>query len=915
MADGDFIPDVGPPPKQTHAPAQEQPQATPDDFIPDTAPGERRVLENAPDDSFLSGTAKNAATGLMKGVSWVAGIPGDLDHLAGLGLAGIRSVFNGKTTSENMAEQEERRAAFNKAKRESLGPILGADMAAPTSEDVEKTITAPTGEYVPQTKLGKIGQTAIAGGVAALTPGGMRKMATEAALGATSAVAGEEAGNALGPGAGIAASVIAPKLATKVGKTALEPIHNMTAKRQLPQPTTAAPPPGNPAKISEALQDQIDGIMMGHENQVAQIGQRAQAAMSSAPQGGDLQSLYANQQRLAWEEGQRTRQKLNALRDQIDPRGDMVVGTKQVKNYASELQPKLADRVEANAAAPYIEKAAQFGETIPFGRLWDFDTELSGAIAKADRAGDQNGLRELRALKSSVKETIAKATDNQHELEQLAVQRGDLRQEDTLAARLQRQSATGTAGPVQRPGPVVRGNGTGGAGAPAPEVHAGSGQGAPGGSGAAPNFDPTAAAALEKFNKGYGQYKSTYRSGPVGQGVERKAFGNAFEDPLGGQTSFSPGLKGGANTRAWLEANNTPEAIENLKQIAAQELRQSIKPGQELTQATLDAWKRKFGPALNEIEQVSPGFTAAFDRAASAGEALGTAMRARDNFAKSATQGQAAKLMGLTNADDMTNEIGKIINARDSGRQIQDLKAKIGNYPGAWEGVQRAAADHVMNNLLPNNKLRDFLGNNPTAIQEIFGPGADQVLSRMAENESNIAKIARHAGETHDVGLFALWEALTHDPVHGAAIFAGNAAWQKARSLFAQWQQQGLTSARAVYERALVDPQFRQEFMKQAVQLKGGQRINGTDLLGLGQYDWSRLQGVNAGLSGAQEGSDERKRGYADGGAVDHKANGKRAVQEALNVRKLMQQRTKPLLQVHDNAIAHALAVAREANG
>jgi len=862
-----------------------------DDFQPVTkdmlAPREHKFLERDQNESTLAGVGKNAATGVVKGASWIAGMPGDVQSLIKKGVAGLRHTFNNEDYDKALADIDQRTQGTN----------------LPTSEEVEKYLTDKTGAYNPETFWGRVGQQAVAGATSALVPGGLAKAGTRAALGAVSGAAADIAGEAAGPEAGFIAGVGAPFLAHNALRYGAEQLGRTSAQRAARSTRAGvAPAPGDPTSIGQGLTDHADQIMQQHEAQLQALQQGAESAAAKAPQGGNLDQLHERVQDLAYQSGKDTRVKLDALAKTIDPEGKLNVLTTQVRDHAQQLLPEVEGRVKANAAAPYVKAASEFGDVVPFHKLWDFDRELSGAISQAATSGDQNGLRELRDLKAKVKETISKAADNQHAWEQAAVARGDLTQEETLAARQQRQSAAAQTGTGSYVG-LVRPNRTGRPGQQRPSAAVPPGGGAPtaGETPLAPNVQPDTADKLTDFNKQYGDYAGTYRSGVVGQGLKRDAYGN-FANPQAGKTIFAPGDAGAQNVQAWLQANNSPEAIENLRSIASQRLRESLDADGLINQQKLDAWKRKYGKALGAIDQVSPGFSQSFDSAAQATEALAQASSAAAAQRKALTQGAAGRLMGMDNADDVTGAIGQLINARDSGKQIQALKAKIGSNPDAWQGVQQAAADHVTNEILPKGQLDNFIKNSPTAINEIFGKDADKVLAQLSENQKRMYQLGHAQSPTHGLGIFALWEALSHDPIHGIGIFAANAVANKALRSFNKWRVEGLNNTQEIYQRALTDPAFRQDLLAKAFKLKSGETISKLELL------------QRAGIA-AHASQDATRTGFARGGSVGAEDLGMRMVREVARIRKDHAAHTEPLLDKHDNQIATALAVARQAAG
>src|SRR5216684_368097 len=103
MADSDLLPSV----PLDDATLKRMPQTGgADGMLPSVGPGDRLPLDTVPSDTYAQGTAKNAATGAIKGTSWIRGTPGDLRSLANRGFANVASLFSDKTTEQLHAEYE-----------------------------------------------------------------------------------------------------------------------------------------------------------------------------------------------------------------------------------------------------------------------------------------------------------------------------------------------------------------------------------------------------------------------------------------------------------------------------------------------------------------------------------------------------------------------------------------------------------------------------------------------------------------------------------------------------------------------------------------------------------------------------------------------------------------------------------------
>lgn len=997
-----------------------KPQQPSDDFTPvlgaeGKPAGDRKILENTPGgDDLLPGMAKNTATGAIKGVGMALGQVGDLEDLFALGLGAGQSLFNGKTTSENFAELQSRMKGIRDYGRKVGQP----DFSAPKSSDVTGPIFAKTGEYVPETEAGRLGQAGTAGAVSMVAGPGSK--VRNALVGAVVGAGSEEASRLAGPGAGLAVGLAMPSLFHRIGnlygntfgpqrdashrrgagerllKVTDNPAEAVMAQRDpnAPHQTLAdvtgdrkqaiaeataekldpdfrarvdrrrmnqreghadqisglADPSADPRAVSRMVEQHLDDMGAARDTMVRGMQRDAQHALENAPQGGALEEISQRIQQGAYDAGRRMRAGLDRLARTIDPEGRMGVRPMQARAYAEELLPRMHEQVKPSAANPYIEKAATLPDVVPFQQLWNLDIELSSAISQAARADDQLGLGQLRGLKGAVKQSIAKAVDNQAAWEHAEVQAGRMRPEETLVSKLRqwrddwyaRQNAGARTSdnavqppafvPSVRPGASPAGGGSSGG--------AGGARGVSGPAALEP-VDPATAVSHATFNREYGTYKDVHRSGPVGKGTERAAFGDQFKDPLGGLNAFQAGDRGAENVRAWLRAN--PDGLPEIQRLAAQRLRQTLGDSTTLEPGQLDAWKRRYGPALRAIDEVAPGFSSSFDRAATL-QAAGAEGATRATAAGRAdTRGPLARLMGLEHAEDVVASIGRMMTAQDGARQIGRLM-DIAQGRGQVDNVRGAARDWILNRLVTGAKtseldpalspfkLEAFIRNNPDTMRRLFGPNGAEVLDRIAEQTARfqrtqgmkqaavgsdtaqyllpaytkLQKPPGHGVES-SVDAFALFEGLGGNPVRAAQILGGRMVLTKLRTMVERWRQRGLQKEMDLFHEALLDPKVGQDLLRETLQTDRGKKISALEA----------LMRARVAAQGTIEGQEQRRRGHARGGTASDDAakHAARMVAMVSIIRRQHGERTKPLLKLPDNTIADALAAARQVAG
>jgi len=151
MPDPDFIP----------LPSEKK--AAEFDFIPLNAPADRRALANTANDSLISAALKAAGTTTIKGLSTIGGLPGDMHDMVGYLMARAQHPFSHE---EAVAQQT---MAKERAKARGMVTMF------PTSADVAAPVLERTGEYVPQSEMGRYAMIGGEGAISMLGPGGLAR--------------------------------------------------------------------------------------------------------------------------------------------------------------------------------------------------------------------------------------------------------------------------------------------------------------------------------------------------------------------------------------------------------------------------------------------------------------------------------------------------------------------------------------------------------------------------------------------------------------------------------------------------------------------------------------------------------------------------------------------------------------------
>ena len=244
-------------------PAPDKPQLFSDADLGITpAGGAGGALANSPTDSNTSGFLKGAGTAVIKGLSDIPGIFGGAMDTADYLVARAQAKITGRPVADILKEQADLKA------QSAADPVFRyADPRnwLPSGEQVAAPVLAKTGEYKPDSELGKAaiaaGEAAVSGfspviagsGIGNIVRDGLKLALPNAAAGAASQVAtdvmqdplygmaaGAAAGGAAGAAGKVATRVLAPAMAGIPGATtapilgpALQTARDQAAAQQL----------------------------------------------------------------------------------------------------------------------------------------------------------------------------------------------------------------------------------------------------------------------------------------------------------------------------------------------------------------------------------------------------------------------------------------------------------------------------------------------------------------------------------------------------------------------------------------------------------------------------------------------------------------------------------------------------------
>lgn len=715
-----------------------------------------------------------------------------------------------------------------------------------------------------------------------------------------------------------------------------------------------SPEEAKPEAVGKLFGDRMTDLNAQHSLAVAQAeatAEKAHAALPGAktPEETGTALREAAQKRLDALKAQRA-----AAYAAVDPNGTLTAraaGHREVaQNLIDEFDP--AVHQASPIADPVLKMAAEHPDNMYFNKLKDFDQTVTDAMARAKRDNDP-GYRKLVELKGAVMDSMNNAVKNQHAYEMEAVNRGDMPLENTLGARLKNWVADWrerTAGDtVARAG----GDDTGGAravpgasGGKGPTGNGPGGDASPQGVPTEPNVDPEAAIRLEKAKAAHKQIAPLYTEGTLDKGLDTNGFAGQYKMGAGSipAEAFPGGDKGYDRTSTWLKgANNAPEAVGALQDVATTRLREMMKNG-SLDQKTLDAWKGKYGHSLRAIDEASPGFSQRFDSTAGATTALGDAVAARQAALKAAHTETAARFLGgndpvtgqprPVNVDTAKARMGEILGTKDAAEKVDALLAEIGHDPVALDGARRLGVDWMLEatgnagrrgeeRIVSGAKLGKLVRNNPEAIRKLYGDKGLELMQGIAgdleRSEDAFSKMRTPGSDTtskikpiiegaakHAAGHGAIAGALVFSALEGAFRLdfehvAKVAGIGGGRALLGALRGAGIRSMNDVIEQAMLDPQKGRALLQAGIDAKG-------------QADLTPVLRWLAALHGTTNQIEKRKE-RAAGGAVkiDHAAHAARLVNAAERARREQEDITEPLLDMPDDHIVRALSVAQRA--
>lgn len=488
---------------------------------------------------------------------------------------------------------------------------------------------------------------------------------------------------------------------------------------------------GNPGDLSDYLRRTMQDLDNMHQQAVATATRRAQSAADRL--GGDAtpEEYGATLRGHAQEAADAVRAQERGLWQAIDPHGNLTVHAAPLKTAVNDIFGSVgrSARPLSSDERALHDAVGHYGETVPFRDVADLRTWVNDALRHELRTGgNTQAYARLARLRGAIEDAITSTAENQSALEQgsrvdpatsIAARIRDW-QENWYADRQAGQSygvsvGGNVAGRSGRVSAARGGEGQAGVG-PGNASRDQSVQGAP--------FDADAQSRLNAATQATRNRVDTFNRGPVGQVLRKDGRQDQYRLPDSAVSAkiFHPGPRGFEDVQAYRQAVGDENAMQTLQDYAASSLRQrTARPDGTLDPIRVQNWLRAHSEALRAF----PELQTRFRDAASASEAIGTAMAARRAALEAHETGAIAKVMRVSGDDDVSRTVGIILGSSTRTQQMQQLADATARNPDARAGLRKAVANYMQEKFVTggNGKADQFLkflrASNP-ALRSIF---------------------------------------------------------------------------------------------------------------------------------------------------------------------------------------------------
>lgn len=605
---------------------------------------------------------------------------------------------------------------------------------------------------------------------------------------------------------------------------------------------------------------------------------------------------------------------VSELYQAVDPEGTMALIATPVRDKVTNIVKNIdpyGSPINENETRIY-GKITNMPDVLPFRSLIELDKDITQSMKEAKIAGQGISRERLIEAKTAVQDAINNAIEYQEAYEAAAVQRGEIAPEQTVEARVRdwvnqfQREKTGEAAPIESE--TLQ-----------------------------PRMDEEAAARLREAKEAHKQYATTYRAEPIEGAIKTTGFEGQYKVLPGAVPgkAIVKGPTGFDTAKAFIKASKaSPDAIFAMKESLLNDLRGRLKSGPLNTQK-INSWKSDFNGALRALDEQVPGFSRSFDDAAKAADKLAEFGAQRKATEEAFQKQTLAKFLGATDATEVENRVAKILRNKESGvTEMRNLVSQVSKDPAALEGLRKATADWIVSNmtttaeaatsgqkLLSAGNFQKMVSGTDSVLSQVFTKEQMNTLRAIAKdmeraNRINQAtRVAASPGSAKD-WFKAVWNKVP-ETFKTTSLFAGmvaglmkayDAGGLQAVALigvplaaeegFRHWRGTGMDKVQSLVKEGLLNPTIGRQLLMNVPtkQLSARKEIFG--------------RALQKSLYQPSDVSGDKREEYAKGGKVypaKKMSHMERAAAKAFND---IANETKPLMDVPDEHIAHALGMA-----
>jgi hypothetical protein len=506
-------------------------------------------------------------------------------------------------------------------------------------------------------------------------------------------------------------------------------------------------PTGSPQDVSAALRRQLGDIDQTTSQAIERATADAQAHAAgiggTAPpeqQGSTLRGVLQDAEDTA-------RKHEGNLWKAVDPDGKLAVSMGPVQEAAQHVYGNLTAAARSGLAPTertVLDVMGTYRPVEPFRELTDLRSAVSSAMRnELVTSGRSPAYARLSQLRGGIEGAISSAVEHQAAQEAHAVARGEMSQEQTFAAAIERQrdewraekakvglSASGSASTASgsRAAPISGVDRTAGQDGRRFDNTSGDQR-----ISLTPNFDQAARERLNEATTATRERAQTYNQGPVGQVLRTQGQRGNYRslDASVPATIFKSGPGGFETVQAFRKAvGDDHTATAMLQDTAAASLRQSAwRQDGVLDPAKFAAWKKSHADALRAV----PGdLESRFTTAGNATDAIDHVAAIRRDALETYQRGAIGKLVGVSDPQDITRIVGGIFAQKDSVGAMRQLATEARADPAAVEGLRKSVADYMYGRFISNAEAA-------TSDRSLMKPDAFQTFVR--QNEATLKEV------------------------------------------------------------------------------------------------------------------------------------------------------------------------------